>query len=61
MSTFDEEDNDVDHLFDDTDFENEFMAVNELADCYLSEQELAQFLAPSSENGKTFCPMTMRL
>ena len=48
-----------DHLlFDDFDFENDFFSEeNDLnADCYLSETELNQFLAPSSEKWKDFLP-----
>ena len=46
-----------DHLFDKIDFEhNFFVQEDNLSDCYLSADELSQFLAPSSETWKDFLP-----
>ena len=47
-----------DHLFDEIDFEHNFFVQEEdnLTDCYLSADELSQFLAPSSEAWKDFLP-----
>ena len=46
-----------DHLFDEIDFEHDFFSEDsDLTDCYLSENELAQLLAPSSETWKDFLP-----
>ena len=47
----------IEELFDEyqLDFlDNDFLSQNNLADCYLSEDELGQFLAPSQETWKDF-------